>query len=93
MNKTKTDLLIGADYYHKFFPDEIIRGKKFAQNMYCGWVLSGSISTFDSKNPLFVTSMQINTSTVLSLRTGSENEVFEKESLGISEHHTNKKTR
>ena len=61
--------------------------------MYCGWVLSGSISTFDSKNPSFLTSMQINTSTVLSLRTGSENEVFEKESLGISEHHTNKKTR
>ena len=58
--------------------------------MYFGWVLSGSIFTFDSKIPPFVTSMQINTPTVLSLRTGSKNEVFEKESLGISEHHTTK---
>ena len=32
--------------------------------------------------------MQINTSPVLNLSTEFENEVFEKESLGISEHHT-----
>ena len=32
--------------------------------------------------------MQINTSPVLNLSTEFENEVIEKESLGISEHHT-----
>ena len=55
MNKTKKiDLLIGADYYHKFFTGEIIRdkdGEPVAQNTYFDWVLSGNISTFDSKNP------------------------------------------
>ena len=52
----KIDLLIGADYYHKFFTDEIIRGKEgepVAQNTFFGWVLSGNISTFDSKNPSY----------------------------------------
>ena len=61
----KIDLLIGADYYHKFFTDEIIRGKEgepVAQNTFFGWLLSGNISTFDSKSPSFLTSMQINTS-------------------------------
>ena len=82
----KIDLLIGPYYYHNFFTDEIIRGKEgepVAQNTYFGWVLSGNISTFDSKNPSFVTSMQINTSPVLNLSTGFENKVFEEESLGI----------
>ena len=49
----KNDLLISADYYHKFFTDEIIRGKEgepVAQNRYFGWVLSEGISTFDAKN-------------------------------------------
>ena len=41
--------------------------------------MSGNISTFDSKNPSFVSSMQISTEL--------GNEVFENESLGISEHH------
>ena len=91
MNKTKT--LIGADYYHKFFTDtyEIIRGKEgqpVAQNSYLGCVLSGNISTFDSKNPSFVISMQISISSVLILSTEFEDEVFENRSLGISEHHT-----
>ena len=49
--------------------------------------MSWNISTFDSKNPSFVTSMQINTSPVLNLSTEFDNEVFENESLGISEHH------
>ena len=63
----KIDLLIDADYYLKFFTDEIIRGKEgepVAQNTFFGWVLSGNISTFDSKNPSFITSMQINISPV-----------------------------
>ena len=80
----KIDLLIGADYYHKFFIDEIIRdkeGEPVAQNTYFSWVLIGNISTFDSKNPSFVTLMQIITSTVLDLSTEFENEVFENESL------------
>ena len=55
MKKTKKiDLLICVDYCHKFFIDEIIRGKEgepVAQNIFFGWVLSGNISTFDSKNP------------------------------------------
>ena len=37
----KSDLLIDADYYHKFFTDEIIRGKEgkpVAQNTFFGWV-------------------------------------------------------
>ena len=75
----------GAYYYHKFFTDEIIRGrerKPVAQNTIFGWVLRGNISTFDSKNPSFVTSMQINRSPVLNLSSEFENEVFEKESLG-----------
>ena len=50
--------------------------------------MSGNISTFDSKSLSFVTSIQINTSPVLNLSTEFENEVFEKKSLGISEHHT-----
>ena len=49
--------------------------------------MSWNISTFDSKNPSFVTSVQINTSPVLNLSTEFDNEVFENESLGISEHH------
>ena len=49
---------------------------------------AGNISTFDSKNPSFITSTQINTSPVLNLSSEFENEVFEKESLGVSEHHT-----
>ena len=60
----KIDSLIGADYYHKFLTDEIIRGKEgepVAQNTFFGWVLSGNISIFDSKRPSFITSMQINT--------------------------------
>ena len=91
MKKTKKiDLLICADYYHKFFIDEIIRSKEgepVAQNIFFGLVLSGHISTFDSKNPSFINSMQISTSPVLNLSNEFENEVFEKESLGVSEHH------
>ena len=60
-------------------------GERVAQNTFFGWVLSGNISTFDSKNPSFTTSMQINTSPISNLSTEFENEVFEKESLGISE--------
>ena len=42
----KIDLLIGADCYHKFLTDEIIRGKEgepVAQNTFFVWVLSGNI--------------------------------------------------
>ena len=70
--------------------DLLIRSKEgepVAQNTFFGWVLSGDISTFDSKNPSFTTSMQTNTSPISNLSTEFENEVFEKESLGISEHH------
>ena len=82
----KIDLLIGAYYYHEFYTDEIIRGKEggpVAQNTIFGWVFSGNISTFNSKNLSFITSMQINTSPVLNSSTEFKNEVFEKESLGI----------
>ena len=82
----KIDLLIGAYYYHEFYTDEIIRDKEgwpVAQNTIFGWVFSGNISTFDSKNLSFITSMQINTSPVLNSSTEFKNEVFEKESLGI----------
>ena len=54
----KIDLLLGGDCYHKFFTDEIIRGKEgepVVQNTYFDWVLNGNISTFDSKIPSFVT--------------------------------------
>ena len=43
----KIDFLIGANYYHKFFTEEVIRGKEgepVAQNTFFGWVLSGNIS-------------------------------------------------
>ena len=50
----------------------------------------GNISTFVSKNSSFLTLMQINTSPVLSLSTKIENEIFEKEFSGISEHFSNK---
>ena len=86
----KIDLLIGVDYYHKFFTDEIIGGKEgepVTQNTFFGWVLSGNISTLIPKI-LHITSMQINTSPVLNLSNEFENEVFEKESSGISAHHT-----
>ena len=86
MKKTKKLIINWCHYYHKFFTDEIIgdkEGEPVAQNTYFGWVLSGNISTFDSKNPSFVTSMQINTSPVLDLSNEFANEVFENESLGI----------
>ena len=70
---------------------EIIRGKErkpVAQNTYFDWLLSGNISAFDSRNLSSVTSMQINISPVLNLGNEFENEVFEKKSLAISEHHT-----
>ena len=54
----KIDLLLGGDCYHKFFTEEIIRGKEgepVVQNTYFDWVLSGNISTFDSKISSFVT--------------------------------------
>ena len=85
------DLSIGSDYYHKFFTDEIIRGKEgefVAQSTSFGWVLSRNILTFVSKNPSVVTSMHINTYPVLNLSIEFEDKVFEKESSGISEHHT-----
>ena len=47
----KIDLLLGGDCYHKFFTEQIIRGKEWepvVQNTYFDWVLSRNISTFDS---------------------------------------------
>ena len=39
------DILIGTDFYHTFFPDEIIRGKSnepAARSSHFEWVLSGN---------------------------------------------------
>ena len=55
-------MLVGIDYYHSFFLDEIIRGKEnepVAINSYLGWIVSGSFkhATFpsvDETNAFFI---------------------------------------
>ena len=62
------EMLIGIDYYHPFFLDEIIRGKEnepVAINSYHGWIVSGSLkhATFlsvDETNAFFVKSEPFN---------------------------------
>ena len=56
------EMLVGIDYYHSFFLDQIIRGKEnepVVINSYLGWIVSGSFkhatfSSVDETNAFFV---------------------------------------